>query len=191
MGGIKRNDEIWVYMARFFNNYKVALRPGVTGKQLATGPKALNDRLRPPYDLRDLPCGLANRYCIWAASKTWGGRPSGPDYIISEQDYSRWALNQFDSYSPPFDWSLETKARPSAHIEAWRINAQNMTKNFYALYGADHLQERMADVADIRALHISEPLKFTLPSIRGEWGNFKLSSDSGARRSHKHHSVVR
>ena len=29
---IKRNEEIWVFVARFFNNYHVSLCPGVTGK---------------------------------------------------------------------------------------------------------------------------------------------------------------
>ena len=100
LGGVKINGEIWVYMARFVNNYKVPLSPWATGKQHAIGLKALNDRLRPLYDLHDLPCGLTNRFCIGAASMTWGGRPSDPDYLMSEQDFLSWAPSQVGSYTP-------------------------------------------------------------------------------------------
>ena len=160
----------WALMARFFNNYKVALCPGVTGKQLALWLDALNDRMRPLYDLHDLPCGFANRYCIGAASVTWGGRPSDSDYVLAEQDFLGWTPNHFDSYTPPCDWSREAKARPAAHIETWRINAQNMTTLFPAVYGAEHLLGLLSDVEDIRALHVREPRKFTLSLIRGARG---------------------
>ena len=152
-----------------FNNYKATLRPGVTGKQLATGLKALGGRIGPLYDLHDLPCWFTNRLCLGAASMIWGGRPAGPDYLLSEQDFLCWGPNQSDSYSPPCDWSLETKARPSENIQTWRINAQNTAKKFPAVYGDGHLQERMAAVEDLRGMRVRAPRKFTLPFIRGDW----------------------
>ena len=75
---LKRNEEICEFVARFFNNYHVSLCPGVTGKPLAVGLKALNDRIRPLYEDLDLPCGLTNRICIGAAALTWGCRLGGP-----------------------------------------------------------------------------------------------------------------
>lgn len=93
MDSPKRNEEICVYVARFFNNYSVALCPGATGRQIAIGPKALNDRLRPLYDALglDIPCGFANRFCIGAAALTWGARTCDPDHILCEQDFVSWA----------------------------------------------------------------------------------------------------
>ena len=75
--GGKRNEEIWVFVARFFNNFHVSLRPGVTGKTLDVGAKSLNGRLRPLYGNLGIPCGFANRFCIGSAALTWGenGRP--------------------------------------------------------------------------------------------------------------------
>ena len=49
-GGIKINEESWVFAARYFNDFLVALRPGVTGEQLASGLKSMYDRRRPLYD---------------------------------------------------------------------------------------------------------------------------------------------
>ena len=94
--GLRRNGEIWFYMARFFGNYKVAWLPGVTGKQPATGP---NDGLRPLYEGHDLPCGFTI-FLQCSDSITRGGRPSDPDYLLSEQDFLSWAPNHFDSYMP-------------------------------------------------------------------------------------------
>ena len=48
--GIRRDDEIHVYVARFFDRNAVALFPGVVGKQLATSLTSPNERLRPLYD---------------------------------------------------------------------------------------------------------------------------------------------
>ena len=60
--GIKRNEEIWAFIARHFNNYHASLCPGVTIKQLCMGSKSLNDRLRPLYDYLEIPCGFTNRF---------------------------------------------------------------------------------------------------------------------------------
>ena len=66
--GIERNGEIWVFIARYFNNYHAVLRPG---EQLAIGLEALNGRLRLLYDPMEFPCGFAIRFCIGAAALTW------------------------------------------------------------------------------------------------------------------------
>ena len=166
---IKRNEEIWVFAARFFNNYHVSLCPGVTGKQLAIGLKSLNDRLRPLYEALGIPCGLTNRICIGAAALTWGSRPGDPDHVLGEQDFVSWKPNHFDTYAAPGGWVLEPKARVSSHIETWRINAQNMTKMFGTVYGLEHVGERMQAVEDLRLLHVKEPHKYTLGFVRNAW----------------------
>ena len=167
--GLKRNEEIWAYVARPFNNYGVAFCPGVTGKQLALGLKALNDRIRPLYDSLELPCGFANRLGIGAAALTRGARTCDPDRILCEQDFAGWDPNQFDVYQPPNDWALGAKTRAPAHIETWRINALNMHKMFSLIYGAGHLGEGVSSVEDLRALHVREPRKYTLVFIRNSW----------------------
>lgn len=101
---------------------------------------------------------------------TWGGRPSNSDYFLHEQDFLRREPNYFDIYTPPCDWSLGANAIPSAHIETWRINAQNMSRQFSAVYGAEHLSERLAAVEDLMSLHVREPRKFYLPFVRGALG---------------------
>ena len=70
--GVKRNEDIWVFVAWFFAKFHVSLRPGVTGRKLAAGLKFLNDRLRPLYENLNIPCGFANRCCIGAASSNLG-----------------------------------------------------------------------------------------------------------------------
>ena len=84
--GLKRNEEILVYVARFFDNHTVALCPGVTGKPLALGLKALNEKLRPLYDQYRIPCGFSNRFCIFAAGLSWGGRDREEDHYLTEAD---------------------------------------------------------------------------------------------------------
>ena len=98
------------------------------------GLQSLNDRLRPPYETLDLPCGFTIRFCVGSAALTWGCRPGDPDRVLGEQDFISWAPNQFGSYIAPSDWALEHRALASAHIETWRIDAQSMTKLFSAVY---------------------------------------------------------
>ena len=93
--GINRNGEIWVFMARIFNNSHVSLRPGVAGKKPAIGPKSLGDRLRPLYGNLAIPRGCANRFRIGSAALTWGGWPVGPDYVPIEQEFASWAAEHF------------------------------------------------------------------------------------------------
>ena len=176
IGGIKRNEEIWVFFARYFDNFRVSFCPGVAGKQLAIGLKSLNDRLRPLYDHFGIPNGFSNRLCLGAASLTWGGRVGDPDYVLSEQDFLGWAPHHVDSYVSPIDWALETKARPAAHVETWKINDQNMSKQSPQLYGSEPLNGRLQEVEDLRSLHIREPHKYTLPFVKGAWGtlNYRL-----------------
>ena len=88
---LMRNEEIRAFVARFFNNYRLALRPGVTGRKLALGLKAWNDRPMPLYETLYMPFGRANRFCIWATALTWGARSCDPDSVVSEQDFISWA----------------------------------------------------------------------------------------------------
>ena len=123
LGGTRRNGEIHVSVARGFDNFTVTLCPGVVGKQLALGLKALNERLRPLYDLHQLPTGFPNRFCIGASCLTWGGRPKEDDWAISEADFPSWTPSEFDKFSPTAGWALETKKKPSQHVETWKVNA--------------------------------------------------------------------
>lgn len=75
-GEIKRNEEIWGFVARYFNNYHVSLRPGLTGNQVAPDLKALNDRPRHLYESLGLPCGRTDRIFIVATALTWAGDPA-------------------------------------------------------------------------------------------------------------------
>ena len=81
--------------------------------------------------------------------------------------------SQFDTYSAPGDWALEPMTRASAHIETWRINAQNMTKIAGAVYGPGRTSERLHAVEGIRSLHVREPHKYTMPFIRNAWNTLK------------------
>ena len=170
LDGIRRNDEIHVYVARGFDNFTVTLCPGVVGKQLAIGLKALNERLRPLYDLHQLPTGFSNRFCLGAACLTWGGRPKEDEWMISEADFPSWTPSEFDKFAPTAGWTLETRNRPSQHVETWKVNAVNMSKMFAAVYGQEWLIERVLAVEKLRSMHIAEPHKFTLVFIKDAWG---------------------
>ena len=104
------------------------------------------------------------------ATLTWGVRISDPEYVLSEAEFISWAPNYFATYVCPADWVLEPKTRCSAHIETWRAPARNMSKMFAAVYGTEHLNERLTAVEELRALHVREPRKYTLPFIRNACG---------------------
>ena len=90
--------------------------------------------------------------------------------MLSEQEFTSWTPNQFDSYLCPADWALESKTRQSAHIETWEVNSHNTSRLFAAVYGSERLNERLIAVEDLRALHVRDPRKYTLPFARGAWG---------------------
>ena len=167
--GLKRNDEILAYVARFFDNHTSALCPGVTGKSLALGLKALNEKLRPLYDQYRIPCGFSNRFCIFAAGLSRGGRNGKEDRYLTEADFPTRSTRDFDKYTPPAGCTLEPKTRPSQHVEIWKINATNMSRMFAGLYGAELPQERLEAIEHIRSLHIDFPHKYTLQFIKNAW----------------------
>ena len=86
---LKRNEEILVYVARFLDNRAVALCPGVTGKPLAIGQKALSEKLRPLYGQYRASCGFNNRFCIFAAWAELGGRDGDGAHYLTEEDFPR------------------------------------------------------------------------------------------------------
>ena len=180
--------KFWRTLLDIFNNYHVALSPGVTRKQLATRLGALNDRLRPLYGALDIPCGCANRFCIGDASLKWGGvgggRPGDPDYVFPGQDFRSWAPNHFDGYACPSDLAVESKLRPPSRIGTWRINSQHMIKLFSSVYGSGHLPDRLLEIEDRWAHHIREPRKYTLPFIRNDW------VDLNHRRIQEHREIT-
>ena len=72
--GIRRIDEIHVFVAMCFDNHTVNLRPVVVGRNLATTSKSLNDRLKPLCDNYRIQVGFSDRLCLSTACLTWGGR---------------------------------------------------------------------------------------------------------------------
>ena len=100
MDGVRRNDEIHVYVARFFENGTVARCPGLVGKQLANGLKSPNERPRQLYEAYKIPDGSPNRLRIGAACVTWGGRSKAGDWVITEAEFRSWAPRDFDKSSP-------------------------------------------------------------------------------------------
>ena len=117
---IRRNEEIPVYVARYFGNNTVALRPGSFGKQLAISLNSLSEKLRPLYDQYRIPCGFTNRFCIAAACLYWGGRDKEEDYYLSESDFATWPTHDFDRYVSPSGWTLEQRSRAPIKLKRGR-----------------------------------------------------------------------
>ena len=170
MDGIRRNDEIHVYLSRFFDNDAVSFCPGVVGKQLAAGLKTLNERLRPLYDAYRIPKGFPNRVSIGAACLTRGGMSKEDDWAVTEADFGSWVPRDCDKYTAPARWALENKARPSQHIETWKVDATRMSKMFSLLYGAEWLDERLLSIERLRTLHVETPHIYTIAFARDAWG---------------------
>ena len=84
-----------------FDNYTVALCPGVFGKHLDHNSKSLNDRLRPLYDSYRTPTGSPNRLCLASACLTCGGRDKEEDHFATEAEFTAWAPRDFDHLGPP------------------------------------------------------------------------------------------
>ena len=87
LGGVNPNEDICAYVARYCDNYRVALCPGVAGKPPAQRLKAMYDRLRPLYSAIGIPTCFKNRLCNVKAAMLWGGTPTDPEYFLSEQDF--------------------------------------------------------------------------------------------------------
>ena len=148
---------------------KVALRPGVFGKSLATGLKSLNEKLRPMYDQYRITCGLSNRFCVAAASLYRGGRGEEEDYYLTDSDFGAKATHDFDKYVAPSGWTIAPRARASHHVETWKINATNMSRMFAAVYGGELLQERLDAIEHLRFLRVEYPHKYTLRFAKSAW----------------------
>ena len=167
---IRRNEEILVYVARFFDNNTVALCPGSPGRPWMWGsnPSTKN------CDLCTIsivsPEVSATGFVLRPHACTGGGSDKEEEYYLAESDFPTWPTRDFDRYAFPSGCPIEPRAREPHHVETWKINASNMARMFSAVYGAELLQERLGAIEYLRSLHIDYPRKYTLSSIRSAWG---------------------
>lgn len=172
--GIRRMDEVHVYVDRFADNYTVALRPCLTGQEPPNGLMGLDERLWLVYETDRIPAGFSNRIRIAGAFCYWGGKGKEDDHMGTDSDYG-WAPNDFDMYREPANWNLERSTRAENHIEACETQATNMTRVCAAIYGADWANGGCGEVERFRTLHMDTHRKFTAPFARRAGGalNFR------------------
>ena len=73
LDAIRRNDEIYVYISRFFDNYTVTLRPLDGRKAIGFMSKIPEWATTPALRFaRKIPTWFENRFCLGAAFSTWG-----------------------------------------------------------------------------------------------------------------------
>ena len=134
MDSVKRMEEILVYVARFFDNYHVALRPGVVGKNLAQGLKAMNDSLRPLCEAYHIPTGFTNMICLGDAAFQRGGVGKGKRTMFWRNMISRpgplttWITTPGELVGR---WSRGTDHRPILKPGAYRLGTwRNSSRPF-------------------------------------------------------------
>ena len=108
--------------------------------------------------------------CIGAACLSWGGRDKEDEHVLCESDFVAWAPSEFDKYTSPSTWPLESKSKSPQHIETWCANSINMARMFCALYGAEYLGERINCIEHLRQMHLSYPHKYPLGFAKNAWG---------------------
>ena len=173
--GIKRLGEIWVFCARGFDTLPVALCPGILGKHLAIQLKSLNTQLWELYQHLQIPIAFTNKICLGAATMSWGGLDSDPNWVLGEHDFPTWSPSDLDKYKAPSDWTLEAKRPKSTLLEVWRRNALNQSLVFSLLYGNDaptglpHLAPRQKAIERLYQLNLANPNKYTLPFVAQTW----------------------
>ena len=99
-----------------------------------------------------------------------GVRDREEDHVLAEQDFPTWTPYDLDHYQGGTSWTLETRHRPSTHIETWLIQARNMAQQFSAIYGSEHLSDRWEAIEELRRMRVEQPRKYPLAFVRQACG---------------------
>jgi len=155
-GGIHREDELDLYIARGCNTLSVEACEGITGKEFFDSLKRMCANSK--STMRDIrwPALVTNRIAYAFATLSFG---SGP-HDLSVADCIPARNEDFDNYRLPDDDKLEPHQRAVTHMQTWFKRARCEIQKLESVMGTEHGAQRREALDHLEELHENDPDEF-------------------------------
>lgn len=134
-----------VFLARGCGTLTIEMAPGVYGKELFHAGKRVAQHARHMLHLTKWPVLMTNRLLLGMAGLWWGGKEQ---YSLRPSDCVTARSEQLDTWVPPSDTKAEPRVRPPGVF-----NTENSVRVFGAVYGVEHVQERLDCLQALKEAH--------------------------------------
>ncbi|CAE8594060.1 unnamed protein product, partial [Polarella glacialis] len=157
LGSLRRAEELDVYLARGCGTLTVEVCVGLTGKELFLGLKRAAEHAKHILQAIKWPASMKNRIAFALASFSWGGasHKDAPLRSATASDFVTAKAQHFDCYVAPSDHKLEAKGRYTMTFQTWRRQVENQIRVLGAVYGLEHMPERVAALKKLEELRES------------------------------------
>ncbi|CAE8601345.1 unnamed protein product, partial [Polarella glacialis] len=155
LGSLRRAEELDVYLARGCGTLTVEVCVGLTGKELFLGLKRAAEHAKNILQAIKWPVLMTNRIAFALASFSWVGasHKDAPLWSATASGFVTAKAQHFDCYVAPSDHKLEAKGRYTMTFQTWRRQVENQIRVFGAVYGLEHMPERMAALKKLEEAH--------------------------------------
>ena len=123
---------------------------GVYGKELFHSLKRVGHHAKHELLLLKWPVLITNRLALAVSGLCWGGDET---FALLASDCQTARADQIELWSPPTEHKIEGRSKPPASFLTWLRYAENHTRVFGAVYGIEHMSERLAFLKALREAH--------------------------------------
>ena len=162
--------EFVVFALRGFGCFKVELGIGAYGKELCETLKRQATVMKEAMYRKGIRVPLTNRIVSGMAEAAWGSEVPGgvPENHLLARDFVPWDLGSFEDYVRKDD-KFEARSRPPAAMNVITRAIKQQIKLFGAVYGEEHISERMEALSFLEELHESYEEFFSPIFLMAVW----------------------
>ena len=147
---IKEGEKLNVFLARGCGQLTVEVCEGVYGKELFHSLKMVGHHAKHELLLLKWPVLITNRLALAVSGHWWGGDET---FTLLASDCQTARADQIELWSPPTEHKIEGRSKPPASFLTWLRYAENHTQVFGAVYGIEHMSERLAFLKALQEAH--------------------------------------
>ena len=147
---IKEGEKLDVFLARGCGQLTVEVCEGVYGKELFHSLKRVGHHAKHELLLLKWPVLITNRLALAVSGLWWGGDET---FTLLASDCQTARADQIELWSPPTERKIEGRSKPPASFLTWLRYAENHTRVFGAVYGIEHMSERLAFLKALQEAH--------------------------------------
>ena len=149
-----RLNEFLVFALRGFGCFKVEIGIGAYGKDLSETLKRQATVMKETMYRKGIRVPLTNRIVVGMADGAWGSEvPNGtPENSLLARDFVPWGLNGFEDYIRKDD-KMEPRTKPPVVMNVISRAIKQQVKLFGAVYGEEHVAERLEALSFMEDLH--------------------------------------
>ena len=168
--GSAKLTEFLVFALRGFGCFRTELGIGAYGKDLCDTLKRQATVMKEYMYRKGIRVPLTNRIVVGLAEAAWGSEvPNGaPEGSLLARDFVPWDLSSFEDHVRKDD-KVEGRGRPPTAMNIISRAIKQQIKIFGAVYGEEHVEERLEALSFLEDLHESYEEFFSPTFLMAVW----------------------